>query len=91
MHFADLQTIIAKLRDKTDDKEIAGVTIDRATLSRIMTGVVGVLSILLKSTIDSIVAAYMEGVGDQARADLLGNETCLPFAAFRGKQVCDGQ
>ena len=67
--YAYLQTIINKLRDRTDDREIFGLTIDRTTISRIMTGILGVLSILLKSTVDSMVALYMESVAAAAAAD----------------------
>ena len=66
--YAYLQTIINKLRDRTDDREIFGLTIDRTTISRIMTGILGVLSILLKSTVDSMVALYMESVAAAAAA-----------------------
>ena len=38
---AYLQTIISKLRDQTDAKEIYGVTIDKSTISRIFTGIIG--------------------------------------------------
>eukprot|EP01043_Picozoa_sp_COSAG02_P028661 COSAG02_NODE_1748_length_11073_cov_2.905040_1_plen_1842_part_00 len=83
---AYLQTIISKLRDQTDAKEIYGVTIDKSTISRIFTGIIGLLSILLKSTIDSLVATYFATVGGTTNA----TSTCLPVGELQRRGICEG-
>eukprot|EP01043_Picozoa_sp_COSAG02_P039587 COSAG02_NODE_3138_length_7298_cov_4.879289_2_plen_1023_part_00 len=83
---AYLQMIIAKLRDQTDAKEIYGVTIDKSTISRLFTGIIGLLSILLKSTIDSLFASYFTTVGDATNA----TATCLPVVELHRRGICGG-
>jgi hypothetical protein len=70
-------------------REIFGVRIDKSMISRILTGIVGLLSILLKSTIDMLVASYL---ADLATVDAGENATdvCLPIAELRGREICDG-
>ena len=53
-----LQNILAELRDQANVKKILGIEIDRAVLSKMFGGVVGVLYLIVKDTADQLLRKY---------------------------------
>merc|ERR1711871_901422 len=53
-----LLNIIAELRDQTESKKIFGINVDRSVLSRMFSGLIAVVYIIVKDTVDLLILQF---------------------------------